>query len=191
VSQHEPDGSQRDGGQPARPGLSGAQARTAVLECTVLAVACFVAYWLVTHLLSRLHSISPIDDIVGGLWAVIGTIFVSRNTYQKSFTAGVSRIAGTLVSFALCLVYLVFLPFHVWALALLIGLSSLIMILIGRPGDALTAAVATAVLITLAQLNPQHAWEQPILRLADTIIGVIVGVAVTWLGRLVIRQTGG
>ena len=166
------------------------QVRTAVLECTVLGVACFVAYWLATHLMSEAHFISSSDDIVGGLWAVLGTIVVSRNTYEQSFAAAVSRIAATLVSFALCLVYLIFLPFHVWALALLIGLSALVTILIGRPGDAIAAAVATAVLITLAQLNPQHAWEQPILRLADTIVGVIVGVAAAWLARLVIRQPG-
>jgi uncharacterized membrane protein YccC len=151
-------------------------------------VACLTSYWLVTHLLTRAHSISHVDDIIGGLWAVIGTIFVSRNTYQQSFKAGVSRIAGTLVSFAVCLVYLIFLPFHLWALALLIGLSALVTILIGRPDDAATAAISTAVLIALAAVTPQHAWEQPILRLGDTIVGVIVGVAAAWLARRLIRK---
>ncbi len=84
-------------------------------------------------MLSRLHSVSSDDDLVGGLWAVIATIFVTRTTCQRSFAAGVSRIAATLVSFALCLVYLIFLPFHVWALALLIGLSALATMLLGRP----------------------------------------------------------
>jgi uncharacterized membrane protein YccC len=57
--------------------------------------------------------------------------------------------------------------------------------LIGRPGDAAAAAIATAVLIALAGVAPQRAWEQPILRLADTIAGVIVGVAAAWLSRRV------
>ncbi|HUA41671.1 MAG TPA: hypothetical protein VMA32_08900 [Streptosporangiaceae bacterium] len=30
-------------------------------------------------------------------------------------------------------------------------------------------------------MAPQRAWEQPILRLADTIAGVVVGVAAAWL----------
>jgi hypothetical protein len=54
---------------------------------------------------------------------------------------------------------------------LLIGASALVMILLGRPGDAATAAISTAVLIILVKLTPHHAWEQPILRLADTVVG--------------------
>jgi hypothetical protein len=33
----------------------------------------------------------------------------------------------------------------------------------------------------------QHAWEQPIRRLADTGIGVVVGVAAAWLLRMLCR----
>jgi hypothetical protein len=163
-----------------------------VAECTLLSVACLASYWLVAQLLSKLHAISPGDAVVGGLWAVIATIFVSRTTYQQSLAAGVSRIAATLVSFAFCLVYLVFLPFHPWALALLIGLSALAMMLLGRPSDAGVAAITTAILIALAAVTPHDAWEQPLLRLADTVVGVVVGVAAAWLGRVLIRQpTGG
>jgi uncharacterized membrane protein YccC len=50
---------------------------------------------------------------------------------------------------------------------------------------AAAAAITTAVLLALAGVNPQHAWEQPVLRLADTIVGVIVGVAAAWLSRRV------
>jgi uncharacterized membrane protein YccC len=50
-----------------------------------------------------------------------------------------------------------------------------------RPGDAATAAIATAVVLVASAVSPRHAWQQPILRLADTIIGVAVGVAAAWL----------
>jgi hypothetical protein len=79
------------------------------------------------------------------------------------------------VSFVLCLIYLAFLPFHAWALAVLVGLSALTVMLLGRPGDAVTAGITTAVIMVVAAVSPQHAWEQPILRLADTVIGVAVG----------------
>ena len=62
---------------------------------------------------------------LGGRWAVISTIFAFRGSYTGSRGAAVSRIAATSVSFVLCLIYLIFLPFHIWALALLIGLSAL------------------------------------------------------------------
>jgi uncharacterized membrane protein YccC len=172
--------------QLTRPSAS--EVRAAVLASALLGVACLATYWLVAGLLSAVHSISRPDDIVGGMWAVIATIFVSKASYQQSVAAGISRIAGTLVSFAICFVYLIFLPFHVWALALLIGVSALVPSLAGRPGDAATAAITTAVLLALAGLNPQHAWEQPILRLADTVVGVIVGIAAAWLGRRVLGE---
>ncbi len=92
------------------------------------------------------------------------------------------------MSLVLCLAYLAFLPFRTWALPVLIGLSVLVVYLIGRPGDAATAAITTAV---ASAVSPQHHWQQPILRLADTVIGVAVGVAAAWLGLRVTGQQAG
>jgi uncharacterized membrane protein YccC len=157
------------------------------VESFVLAVACLVTYELVTRLLPHVYSVSRADDMLGGMWAVIATVFVSRDSYQQSVTAAVSRMAATSVSFVLCLIYLIFLPFHAWALALLVGLSALAVTLIGRPGDAVTAGVTTAVVLVVAALSPHDAWRQPILRLADTILGVAVGVAAAWVGLRLLR----
>jgi uncharacterized membrane protein YccC len=148
------------------------------VECVVLAVACLITYWLVTSELSRVYSLSRL----GGMWAVIAMIFLLRDSFAKSVTAGVSRIAATSVSFVICLIYLAFLPFHVWALAVLVGASALAVMLLGRPGDAVTAAITTAVIMVVAEVTPQHAWQQPILRLMDTIVGVVVGVLAAWTG---------
>jgi hypothetical protein len=41
----------------------------AVLDCGVLAIACLVTYGLATYILSRIHSESRVDDMLGGLWA--------------------------------------------------------------------------------------------------------------------------
>lgn len=150
-------------------------------------LACLISYLLVAKLLSRVYALSRADDLIGALWAVIATVFVFRDSYQHSMSAAVSRVAATTVSFALCLAYLAFLPFHVWALALLIGVSVLAVNVIGRPGDAATAAITTAVVLVAGAVSPQHAWQQPILRLADTISGVAVGVTAAWLG---LRLTG-
>jgi uncharacterized membrane protein YccC len=99
----------------------------------------------------------------------------------------VSRVAATIVSFAYCLAYLAFLPFHAWALALLVAVSALTATLIGRPGDANAAAITTSVVLIVAAVTPHDAWEQPILRLADTVIGVAVGVGSAWLDQRVIQ----
>jgi hypothetical protein len=110
----------RTPGRSARPGgrLSWPQARTDAVECVVLAVACLITYSLSTHLLSRVYSAGQDDDLLGGMWAVIATIFVLRDSFGNSVAAD----------------------------------------------------------------SPQHAWQQPILRLVDTIVGVAVGALAAWTG---------
>lgn len=159
-----------------------------MLDSAFLAAASLVSYWLIADVLSLLRTGSRTEDIIGGVWAAIAAIFVSKSSYQQSVAAAVSRVAGTSVSFVLCFVYLVFLPVHLWAFALLIGLSALAPTLAGRPADAPTAAITTAVLLGLAPLDPHRAWLQPPLRLADTVVGAIVGIAAAWLGRRLIGE---
>jgi hypothetical protein len=155
--------------------------RGAVQDNVILGVACLVSYLVASDLLTRVHSLSRPDDLLGGMWSVIATVFVMRESYRRSMTAAVSRTVATVASLVLCLLYLAFLPFHPWALAVLVGTSALAVTLARRPGDAITAAITTTVVLVVAAVSPQHAWQQPILRLADTLIGVAVGVAAAWL----------
>jgi uncharacterized membrane protein YccC len=157
--------------------LTAAQLRDAVIGCTVLGLASVLTYWLTT----RVTFESSAANKIGGLWAVIATIFVCRVSYEASHKAAISRLVGTFVAFIVCLLYLLFLPFHLWAFAVLIGVSALVTVVIGRPGDAIVAAITTAVVLVVAEVSPHDAWRQPILRLADTIVGVVVGVAAGWL----------
>jgi uncharacterized membrane protein YccC len=160
----------------------------ATADSVVVGLSSLLTYWLATTILSHLHSSSAADNELGGLWAVIATVFVLRETYDKSMAAAVSRIGATLVSLVLCLAYLAFLPFHIWGLAVLVGLSGLVASLIGRPEDAITAAITTTVVLIVAEVSPHDAWQQPILRLADTVIGVGVGVAAAWLAQRTVRR---
>jgi uncharacterized membrane protein YccC len=57
-----------------------------------------------------------------------------------------------------------------------------------RPGDAVTAAITTTVVMIVAGVSPHDAWHQPILRLADTLVGVAVGVAAAWADLHVVRR---
>lgn len=78
----------------------------AALDSAVLAIACLITYMLVTDILSRAYLLSRDDDLIGGLWAVIATVFVFRDSCRHSVSAAVSGIAATAVSFVLCLAYL-------------------------------------------------------------------------------------
>jgi uncharacterized membrane protein YccC len=167
--------------------LERTQVRTALVDSGVLATASLVTFLLASRALSAVHSESSADHLLGGMWAVVSTIFVNRSSYHESLKAAVSRTAATLISFAYCLIYLSFLPFHTWALPVLIGMSALTATLLGRPGDAITAAVTTAVVLVVCAVSPQDAWQQPILRFADTAIGVAIGIAFAWLDLRVAR----
>jgi hypothetical protein len=151
--------------------------RDAVAHSVALGFATLATYLIITKVLPHVYSLSRDDDLLGGMWAVIATIFVYHDTYRQSIAAALSRIAATSVSFILCFVYLLLLPFHAWGLALLIALGALAVRLAGRPGDAITTAITTAVVLVVAEVSPHDAWQQPILRWVDTIIGVAVAVA--------------
>jgi uncharacterized membrane protein YgaE (UPF0421/DUF939 family) len=140
-----------------------------------LGLASLLSYCLATSILANAHQ-SYEDGQLGGMWAAIATIFVIRDCGRDSLKAALARMSATLVSFALCLVYLAAWPFHVWGLALPVGLSVLIPGLAGRPGDEPTAAITTTVILVVAGLSPHSAWKQPLPHLADTAIGVASGV---------------
>jgi len=75
-----------------------AEVRAAAADSTVLAVACLVSYLLTTRVLSLVYSVSKDDDALGGMWAVIATVFLFRDSYNKNLAAAVSRMTATLVS---------------------------------------------------------------------------------------------
>ena len=143
----------------------------------VLAISSLASFLLITRILGRAHFVSRDDDLLGGMWAVAATVFVIRYSYEQSVTAALSRMAATSLSFALCLVYLLIFPFHSWGMAALIGINAIILTLMGRSDDIITAGITTAVVMVVAAISPHAAWKEPILRVIDTAVGVAVGVA--------------
>jgi uncharacterized membrane protein YccC len=141
-----------------------------------------ISYWLITQILTHVFPVSRDDNLLGGMWAVIATIFVYRWSYAQSVGAALSRIAATALSFTLCFVYLLFLPFHLWGMAALIGIGAIVMSLLGRPDGIITTGITTAVVMVVAAISPDHAWKEPILRVLDTIVGSAAGVMGAWIG---------
>jgi uncharacterized membrane protein YgaE (UPF0421/DUF939 family) len=145
-----------------------------------MAVACLITYWIMTHVLSRF--VDGPTDFLGGMWAVVAAVFVFRETRQRTLSAGIARLVATCVSFALCLIYLALFPFTAVGMAALIGIGTVIMALLGRRDDIVTTGITTAVVMVVAAMSPEDAWHQPLLRLADTVVGIAVGVVCKWLG---------
>ena len=169
-------------GQTAK-GLVGRQRSVAAFAHGVgVGMSCLVSYWLITYVLSHVHSVSRADDQLGGMWAVIATVFVYRITYRQSVGAALSRMAATVVSFGLVLIYLMLFPFHPLGLAALIGTGTFVLMVMGRDDLVVTTAMTTAVVIVVAALSPHDAWQEPILRFVDTLVGVAIGIVAATLG---------
>src|SRR6201993_2213934 len=66
-----------------------------------LALAALVSYELTTRILTSAIS-SRDDQLLGGMWSVIATVFVCRESYKDSVSSAMSRIAATSLSFILC-----------------------------------------------------------------------------------------
>ena len=154
-----------------------------------MATACLIAYWIVTHTLSRF--VDGPSDFLGGMWAVAATVFVYRETRLRSLSAGFARLIATCVSFALCLLYLLLFPFTPVGMAVLIATGTMVMALLGRRDDIVTVAITTVVVMVVAAMSPVDAWQQPLLRLVDTIVGITVGVACKWAASFLFSKTIG
>ena len=143
-----------------------------------MAIACGISYAIMTRALFSF--VDRPDDLLGGMWAVVATIFVFRDSRKDSLSAGQDRLIATCVSFVLCLAYFLIAPFTPLGMVVVIGAGSIAMILLGRRDDIVTTGITTAVVMVAAALSPQEAWHQPLLRLVDTVVGIGVGVSCKW-----------
>jgi uncharacterized membrane protein YccC len=145
-----------------------------------MAVACLITYLIITYLLSPF--VDQASDFLGGMWAVVAVVFVFKDTSAHALSAGIARLVATCASFALCLSYLLLFPFTSVGLATLLGIGTLVMALSGRRDDIVTAGITTTVVMVVAAMSPKTAWQQPLLRLFDTVVGIALGVLCNWIG---------
>jgi hypothetical protein len=66
-------------------------------------------------------------------------------------------------------------------MAALLAIGTLLMMLFGRREDIVTTGITTAVVMVVAAMAPNDAWQQPLLRLVDTVVGIAVGVSCKWI----------
>jgi uncharacterized membrane protein YccC len=145
-----------------------------LIYALAMAIACAISYWVMSY--GLVAFVDRNSDFLGGMWAVVATVFVFRDTQASSISAGSARLIATCVSFTPCLLYLLLFPFQPLGLAALIGIGTVVMILSRRREDIITTAIATAVVMVVAAMSPQNPWMQPLLRLVDTIVGIAVGI---------------
>jgi uncharacterized membrane protein YgaE (UPF0421/DUF939 family) len=160
-----------------------------VAYAVFMAIACGISYAIITQVL--IQFVARDDVLLGGMWAVVATVFVFKKTRESTLSAGLARLIATCVSFALCLVYLLIFTFTGWGMAVVIGVGTIVMVLLGRQEDIVTTGITTTVVLVAAALSMQPAWHQPLLRLVDTLVGIAVGVLCKWLASFAFYRTVG
>jgi uncharacterized membrane protein YccC len=151
-----------------------------------MAIACLLSYWAMTAGLAGL--VDAPTDLLGGMWAAIASIFVFRETDLDSFSAGIARLIATCVSFALCLPYLWLFRATPLGTAALLAIGTVVMMLLHRRDDIITTGITTVVVMIVAAIDPHDSWRQPLLRLADTVVGIVIGVLCQWIGFHLLRR---
>jgi len=149
-----------------------------------MAIACLITYWIMAEIHTR-FGLGASSQVVGSLWAIVATIYVFRDTRANSLSASIGRIIATVVSFALCFAYLVLFPFTPVGLVAVLAIGTLVMMALGRREEIGLTAVTTAVVMLVAAVDAPAAWQQPLLRLMDTLIGIAVGVTCKWIASFV------
>lgn len=151
-----------------------------VAYAVALALASLIAYLVDTYALASF--VDHANNLLGGMWATVATIYVFKQAREQRLRAGIGRFFATSVSFVLTLVYLVFLPFSPVGMAGVIGIGTLLVIGLGRRDDVTLTAITTTVIMVVAAVGPTSAgWAIPLLRLGDTVIGIVVGLGFWWL----------
>jgi uncharacterized membrane protein YgaE (UPF0421/DUF939 family) len=153
-----------------------------VVYALALTIASLIAYVITYYILEPF--VHQPNDFLGGMWATIATVFVFREARNPSLRAAVARFFATGVSFVLTFVYLLLLPFSPVGMAVIIGIGTIVVMLLGRRDDVVTTGITTAVIMVVAGMGPASlGWTIPPLRLLDTVIGIVVGVGGWWIGK--------
>ncbi len=154
-----------------------------VAYALALTIASLIAYVITYYILEPF--VNQPNDLLGGMWATIATVFVFREARNPSLRAAVARFFATGVSCVLTFVYLLLLPFSPVGMAVIIGLGTIVVLLLGQRDDVVTTGITTTVIMVVAGLGPASlGWTIPPLRLLDTVIGIIVGVGCWWIGKV-------
>ena len=152
--------------------------KTDVVYAISLTIASLISYYVLGPFVNH-----P-NDLLGGMWATVATVFVFREAKDPPLRAGVARFFATCVSCVLTFVYLLLLPFSPVGMAVIIGIGTIVVMLLGRRDDVITTGITTAVIMVVAGIGPSSlGWTVLPLRLLDTVIGIIVGVGCWWIGK--------
>jgi uncharacterized membrane protein YccC len=159
-------------------------------HAVLIAASATASYTIVTEGLSAITTLDDGTDRLGGMWAAVATLFCFRDSYADSAKYALSRMSATLTSFVLCTIYLLLFPFSIYGIAVVLFLGAVTLIGLQRREDITTTSITTVVVLVVAGLATHDRWAQPLLRLLDTAVGVLIGLIAAKLATHVETRLG-
>jgi uncharacterized membrane protein YgaE (UPF0421/DUF939 family) len=112
---------------------------------------------------------------------ILATLFCFRDSYADSAKYALTRMSATLTSFILCTIYVLLFSFSIWGIGLVVFIGAITLTGLRRQDDITTASITTVVVLVVAGLATHDRWAQPLLRLLDTAVGVLIGLVAAML----------
>jgi len=120
--------------------------------------------------------------MIGAMWAMISAIVVMQDTRSATISTAWLRILGSLIGAVFSALYLVFFPFSIVGMGVLIGLVVLVCELLHLPGHLRLAGLTAGIVLVISAVNPDI---PPVINAAtrffEVIIGSSVAVAAAWI----------
>jgi uncharacterized membrane protein YccC len=162
----------------------------ALVHAALIAASATASYAIVTEGLSAIATLDDGTDRLGGMWAAVATLFCFRDTYAETAKYALSRMSATLTSFVLCTIYLLLFPFSIYGISVVLFIGAVILIVLQRKDDITTTSITTVVVLVVAGLATHDRSAQPLLRLLDTGVGVLIGLIAAMLATQVENRLG-
>ncbi|MTI18791.1 hypothetical protein E1162_16210 [Rhodobacteraceae bacterium RKSG542] len=124
----------------------------------------------------------PETALIGGLWAVISAIVVSDpDILAQNMQAARDRIIGSIIGSIFAAPYLLYLPFSAASFAMLVMLNTCTCVIFGLTRHVKLANITLAVIIIVSTVSNIDPVLNSVLRLVESILGIIAGVFVAFL----------
>ena len=149
-----------------------------LLACqTVLAVV--IAY-LLGFGLNQLFHLG--NSVIGGLWCAISGILMIQTLMQESFKMGWSRLWGSLVGGIISAIVATFTGYHIWSLCVCIFLTVVAVKLCRIQSTLRIAGITVVVVMIIGMATPNvPAWQNSLMRVVESAMGITVGISIVWL----------
>ncbi len=152
------------------------------LRAGTITVLVLVAYFL-GYELDEVVPAHVTNAVIGALWSAVTVLAVFRDTWTETRSTFWSTLFSGLIGAIAAVLYLLYVPAHMWTLGAVMALSLLLGQAFGF-SDRGRQVVSTLLLIVIfSHLNSSNPWLNASMRLAEVVIGAGVGLAGGYLFR--------